>query len=56
VQVNGKVRGKIVVPTDAAEDEVISVALSEVGRWVADKEIKRVVVVPGKLVSVVIAG
>ena len=56
VQVNGKVRGKIVVAADLCEEDVIAVALTAVADWVADKEIKKVVVVAGKLVSVVVAG
>jgi len=56
VQVNGKVRGKIVVAADLCEEDVIAAALSAVADWVADKEIKKVVLVAGKLVSVVVAG
>ena len=56
VQVNGKVRGKIVVAADLAEEDIIAVALSTVSDWVAGKEVKKVVVVAGKLVSVVVAG
>ena len=53
---NGKVRGKVVVAADAAEDDVVSAALAEVAGWVEGKEVKKVVVVAGKLVSVVVAG
>ncbi len=56
VQVNGKVRGKIVVAADAPEDAVVSAALAEVANWVEGKDVKKVVVVAGKLVSVVVAG
>ena len=54
VQVNGKVRGKITVAASAAEDEVIEAALAAVAANVADRDVKKVVVVPGKLVSVVV--
>ncbi len=54
VQVNGKVRGKITVAASAAEDEVVEAALAAVAANVADREVKKVVVVPGKLVSVVV--
>ncbi|HUI28491.1 MAG TPA: leucine--tRNA ligase [Candidatus Kryptonia bacterium] len=56
VQVNGKVRGRIQVPADAAEDVMIAAALSEaaVRAAIADKPIKRRVVVPGRLVSLVV--
>jgi leucyl-tRNA synthetase len=56
VQVNGKVRGKVVVPADAVDDDIVAAALTEVGSWVEGKDVKKVVVVPGKLVSVVVAG
>jgi leucyl-tRNA synthetase len=56
VQVNGKVRGRIEVPRDAAEDDIIAVALADaaVKAHVDGKEIRRRVVVPGRLVSLVV--
>jgi leucyl-tRNA synthetase len=56
VQVNGKVRGRIRVPADAAEDEVLAAAMGEenVARAVGDKEVVKTVVVPGRLVNLVI--
>jgi len=56
VQVNGKVRGRVSVPAAANEDEVKAVALAEenVSRHVAGKPVRRVIVVPGKLVNVVV--
>jgi leucyl-tRNA synthetase len=56
VQVNGKVRGHITVPAEASEDEVRTRALAEprVAEHVAGKAIARMVVVPGRLVSVVV--
>jgi len=55
VQVNGKVRGKISVEAESAEEDVIAAALAAVDSHVAGKDMKKVVVVPGKLVSVVVA-
>jgi leucyl-tRNA synthetase len=55
VQVNGKVRGHVTVATDLADEDIIAVALTGVSSWVEGKEVKKVVVVPGKLVSVVVA-
>jgi leucyl-tRNA synthetase len=49
VQVNGKVRGRVEVAADAAEAEIREAALAEVG--ITDP--KKVIVVPGRLVSVV---
>jgi leucyl-tRNA synthetase len=56
VQVNGKLRSHIVVPVDADEAAVRAAALADVNvlRFVADKPVRRVIVVPGKLVNVVV--
>jgi leucyl-tRNA synthetase len=56
VQVNGKVRGKVVVDVALPQEAVTELALAEVADYVEGKEVKKVVVVPGKLVSVVVAG
>jgi leucyl-tRNA synthetase len=56
IQVNGKVRDKIVVKKHATKDEVEAAARgsAKVAEWTAGKEIKKVVVVPGKLVNIVV--
>ncbi len=56
VQVNGKVRGKITVPagTDDREVELAALAEPNVARFIAGQTVRKVVVVPGRLVSVVI--
>ncbi|HSI13522.1 MAG TPA: leucine--tRNA ligase [Chthoniobacter sp.] len=58
LQVNGKVRDKIIVKKDASKEDVEAAARasSKIAEWTADKEIKKVVVVPGKLVNIVVAG
>ncbi|MHB8708601.1 MAG: leucine--tRNA ligase [Desulfuromonadales bacterium] len=55
IQVNGKVRGKITVPADADEQTVREAALAEpnVVRCLEGLTVRKVVVVPGRLVSVV---
>ncbi|MCO1575590.1 leucine--tRNA ligase [Crossiella sp. SN42] len=55
-QVNGKVRGRISVPQDASEDAIREAALQleEVEQAVGDRSVKRVVVVPGRLVNIVV--
>jgi leucyl-tRNA synthetase len=55
VQVNGKVRGRITVPREASEDLVRRTALEDpkVREHLAEREVAKVVVVPGRLVSVV---
>ncbi|GAA2183043.1 leucine--tRNA ligase [Micromonospora lupini] len=53
VQVNGKVRGRVEVPADASEETVRAAALDAVATVLAGKEPRKVIVVPGRLVSVV---
>lgn len=53
VQVNGKVKARITVAADAADDDVKTIALAAVDSSVAGKDIKKVVVVPGRLVNIV---
>jgi leucyl-tRNA synthetase len=56
VQVNGKLRARIQSPVNAAKDVLQAAALADdnVRRFIADKEIRKVIVVPGKLVNVVV--
>ena len=55
VQVNGKVRGKISVPASADNAEIEAMAKSQenVQRFLADTTIRKVIVVPQKLVNIV---
>ena len=56
VQVNGKLRDKITVATDADDESIKAEVLlsSKVQKHIADKTIKKVVVVKGRLVNVVV--
>jgi leucyl-tRNA synthetase len=54
IQVNGKVRGRVAVAPDTTEDAVRAAALAEIADALAGREPKKVIVVPGRLVSVVI--
>ncbi len=56
VQINGKLRDRMVVSAGTAEDEVRRMALDRerIKQWIEGKEISRIVVVPDKLVNVVI--
>ncbi len=56
VQVNGKLRGRIVVPADVAEDLVRERALADekVKAAMAGKQIVKIIIVPSKLVSIVV--
>jgi len=55
IQVNGKIRDKIVVSKDASKEAVEAAALAspKVQEFTNGKTIKKVVVVPGKLVNIV---
>lgn len=55
VQVNGKLRGRIDVPADATKEAIEEQALAEqnVQKHLEDKTVRKVVVIPGKLVNVV---
>lgn len=56
VQVNGKVRDKIIVPADASEEEICAMALASetIQKYLEGKEPKKVIVAKGRLVSVVV--
>lgn len=56
VQVNGKLRGEVVVPADAAKEAVLAAAMAveNVQRHVAGMQVVREIVVPGKLVNLVV--
>jgi len=55
VQVNGKLRARMDVPADITEEEAKEAALADdnVQRHLDDKEVKRLIYVPGRLVNVV---
>jgi len=55
VQVDGKVRGRLTVDVDAAEERVRQLALGDekVRPWVASRRVEKVVVVPNRLVNIV---
>ncbi len=54
VQVNGKVRGRVEVAADAGEDVVRAAALAEIEAVLEGRVPRKVIVVPGRLVSVVV--
>ncbi len=56
VQVNGKLRGKIIVEINAAKDEIEKQALNEehVQKFIEGKTIRKIIVVPKKLVNIVV--
>jgi leucyl-tRNA synthetase len=56
VQVNGKKRGEVHVPSDASEEFVKTAAFEEpnVKKFIEGKTVKKTVLVPGRLLNVVV--
>lgn len=57
VQVNGKLRGKIRISTDADKQVIEQSAIAEenVKRFIKGKNIKKIIIVPGRLVNIVVS-
>lgn len=55
VQLNGKVRAKLVIPSDATKEQMEEIALADekVQEELAGKTVRKVIAVPGKLVNIV---
>jgi len=55
IQVMGKVRSKMTVPRDISKEELEEKALADekVKKWIDGKTIRKIIVVPGKLVNIV---
>jgi len=56
VQINGKLRGIIVVPVDSSKDVIHERALSDekIKSMIAGKQVVKVIVVPGRLANIVV--
>ena len=56
IQVNGKLRGDFTVSADTSEDDIKTMAQNheKILQWIDGKDIKKVIYVKGKLVSIVI--
>src|SRR5438445_13483850 len=57
VQINGKLRSRIIVPADASEDTIVEKALADekIKAAIAGKEIVKKIVIPSKLVNIAIS-
>jgi leucyl-tRNA synthetase len=57
VQVNGRVRGRLQLPRGAAQADVVAAATAEPGvqRFVAGREVRKVVFVPDRLLNLVVS-
>jgi leucyl-tRNA synthetase len=58
IQVDGKVRGRVFLPADADDEAMRKAALEDdrVRGWLQERSVKKVVVVPKKLVNIVTGG
>ena len=56
IQVNGKLRSKLQVAVDASKDQIEALALADKNaqKFINEKEIRKVIVVPKKLVNIVV--
>jgi leucyl-tRNA synthetase len=56
VQVNGKVRNKITVPAGTSDEELKAIALADerIRAMIEGKQVRKLIVVPGKLVNIVV--
>jgi leucyl-tRNA synthetase len=57
VQVNGKLRGQVCLPAGAAQADIEAAAKADVHvqKFLQEGQIKKVIVIPGKLVNIVVA-
>ena len=57
VSFNGKMRFKLKLPADMAKDEIEKMALADekAKRWIEGKQIRKVIVVPKKIINIVVS-
>lgn len=53
VQINGKLKKKLMIPKDASKESMEELAMQEISAELEGKTIRKVIAVPGKLVNVV---
>ncbi|MEW6621000.1 MAG: leucine--tRNA ligase [bacterium] len=54
IQINGKLKATISVAVDCPEEEIKNLAIKEIENKIKDKQVKKVILVPKKLVNVVV--
>lgn len=56
VQINGKMRGKVLMPIDASEDDAIKAAKADnnIASHIEEKTIRKIIYVPGKILNIVV--
>ena len=57
VQVNGKLRGRIIVDVDTSKEDIENIALNDenVKRFTEEKTVRKLIIVPGRLVNIVVS-
>lgn len=57
VQINGKMRGKVIMAMDASQDDAVEAAKADnnISSHLENKEIRKVIYVPGKILNIVVA-
>lgn len=57
IQINGKIRGKLEIPCETPEEEIKAQALEveNVRSHIAGKSIRKIIVIPGKMVSIAVS-
>ena len=56
IQINGKVRDKVLVEVNISQKEAENIALSreKIKNWLKDKEVKKIIFVPKRLINIVV--
>ena len=56
IQVNGKVRDKIIIDNEMNEDQIKELTLKRpnIIKWTQDKEIRKIIIVKGKIINIVV--
>ncbi len=56
IQVNGKVRDKIIIPVDSSENHIKEISLKSINiqKWIDNKPIKKFIIVKGKIINIVV--
>jgi leucyl-tRNA synthetase len=56
IQINGRIRGRIIIPISASEEELNKAALSDpkVQKYLEGKTVRKIIFVPKKLINIVV--
>ena len=54
IQVNGKLRGTVIVSKDATQNDVEPLAKEQIAKWLEGKQVVKVIFIPGRMISFVI--